>query len=68
MTASRKLVLEVFERAKPILEFGPLAHDLLRGLRIVPKVRIFGLNVQFGKAAGGCIDVKDASSAIPWIA
>jgi hypothetical protein len=40
----------------------------LRRFGIVPKVGIFGLGVQFGKAAGGGIDVKDASSAIPSIA
>jgi len=40
----------------------------LRGFGVVPKVWVFGLGVQLGKAAGGGIDVKDASSAIPSIA
>jgi hypothetical protein len=40
----------------------------LRGFGIVPKVGIFSLGVQFGEAASGSFDVKDASSAIPWIA
>jgi hypothetical protein len=40
----------------------------LRGLGIVPEIGIFDLGVQFGKAAFGDIDVKDASSAIPRIA
>jgi hypothetical protein len=40
----------------------------LRGFGIVPKIWVPGLGVQLGKAAGGGIDVKDASSAIPSIA
>jgi hypothetical protein len=40
----------------------------LRGFGIVPEVRVFSLGVQLGKTAGSGIDVKDASSAIPWIA
>jgi hypothetical protein len=40
----------------------------LRGFRVVPEIRIRGLGVQLGKAAGGGIDVKDASSATQSIA
>jgi hypothetical protein len=40
----------------------------LRGIGIVPKIGIFDFGVQFGKAPGCDIDVKDASSAIPGIA
>jgi hypothetical protein len=40
----------------------------LRTFGIVPKVGVFGLGIQFGKAARRSIDVKDASSAIPSIA
>jgi hypothetical protein len=40
----------------------------LRGFGIVPKVWVRGLGVQLGEAAGGGINVKDASSAIPSIA
>jgi hypothetical protein len=40
----------------------------LRGFRIVPEIWVRGLGVQLGKAAGGGIDVKDASLAIPSIA
>jgi hypothetical protein len=40
----------------------------LRGIRIIPKVWVFGLGVQLGKTAGSGIDVKDASLAIPRIA
>jgi hypothetical protein len=63
-----KFIFKMFERTKAILESGALAHDFLRRFGIVPKVGIFGLGVQFGKAASGGIDVKDASSAIPSIA
>ena len=66
--ASEKFAIETGERAKPLLELGAFAHDFLRGFGIVPKSRIFGLGVQFGKTAGGRFDVKDASSAIPSIA
>jgi hypothetical protein len=41
---------------------------LLRGLRIVPEIWILDLGVQFGETAASGVDVKDASSAIPWIA
>jgi hypothetical protein len=64
----QKFTFETIERAKPFLELGTLAHDFLRGFGIVPKVGIFSLGVQFGKAASGGFDVKDASSAIPSIA
>jgi len=40
----------------------------LRGIRIVPEVGVFDPGIQFGKTSRGDIDVKDASSAIPWIA
>jgi hypothetical protein len=58
----------MMQRVKPILECGTLAHNFLRGFGIVPKSGIFGLGVQLGKAAGGGIYVKDASSATPSIA
>jgi hypothetical protein len=40
----------------------------LRGLGVVPEIWVFDLGVQFGETAMGGLDVKDASSAIPWIA
>jgi len=40
----------------------------LRGIGIVPEIGIFDFGVQFREAACCNIDVKDASSAIPWIA
>ena len=58
----------MFARAEPILELGALAHDFLRGFGIVPEIWILGLGVQFGEAARRGIDVKDASSAVPWTA
>ena len=63
-----ELGLETRERSKPFFELGALAHDFLRRLGIVPKVRIFGFGVEFREPARGGIDVKDASSAIPWTA
>ena len=50
-------------RVKRILQRGSLLHQLLRLLRIVPEVGIFGEFVQLREARRGCIDVKDASSA-----
>jgi hypothetical protein len=58
----------MIEGTKPILECGALAHDFLRGFHVIPKVWVPGLGVQLGKAAGGGINVKDASLAIPSIA
>ena len=37
--------------AELVLKLGALAHDLLRGLGIVPEVRVFGDGVQLGEAA-----------------
>jgi hypothetical protein len=63
-----ELVIEPCERAEPILEVGALAHHLLGGVGIVPEVGVFDLGVQLGQAARRGVDVKDASSAIPWTA
>ena len=63
-----KIALETRQSTEPILELGAFAHDLLRGVRIVPEGRILGLGTQFGEAARRCLDVKDASSAVPWTA
>jgi hypothetical protein len=49
--------------AERTVQLLALAHQLLRGLRIVPDGRVFGLGVQFVQAAIGLIPVKDASSA-----
>ena len=45
------------------LERGPLLHQLLGLLRIVPEIGILGEVVQFGETGRCSIDVKDASSA-----
>jgi hypothetical protein len=58
-------VLDLGERAEPILQHRPLAHHLLGGVGIVPEIWIFGFGVQFGEAARRGFDVKDASSAVP---
>ena len=59
-----ELAFELGERLQAILENRSLAHQLLRGVRIVPERRSFGFGVQFGEAARRSIDVKDASSAV----
>ena len=40
-----------------------LAHEFLRGGRLVPEIGVFGAVVQFFEAGEGDIPVKDASSA-----
>ena len=60
-----EFALDLGERSQPILQHRPLAHHLLRGVRLGPELRIFGFGVQFGEAARRGIDVKDASSAVP---
>ena len=63
-----EIALDLGERAEPVLQHRALAHQLLRGVGIVPEVRVFGLGVQFGETPRRGIDVKDASSAVPWTA
>ena len=63
-----QLAIELGERAEPLLEIGALAHQLLRGVGIVPELRILDLGVQLGETSRRSIDVKDASSAVPWTA
>jgi hypothetical protein len=46
-----------------IIKRVTLPHDALRALLVVPKIGILGFLVQFSKAPGRSIDVKDASSA-----
>jgi len=60
-----ELALEASDGAQAILELVALAHELLRNVRIVPEIGVFGFGVQFREAARRCIDVKDASSAVP---
>jgi len=46
-----ELALEARQRPEPLLKLGALAHYFLRGLSIVPEVRVFGFGVQLGEAA-----------------
>ena len=59
-----EVLLEPLDGGDLVLERRALAHDLLRGLGIVPEVRVFGEGIQFGEAALGIVPVKDASSAV----
>ena len=58
-----ELALDLADAAERILQRGPLLHQLLRLLGIVPEIGVFGELVQLGEPRRGCIDVKDASSA-----
>jgi len=58
-----QFALDLADTVKRILQRGSLLHQLLRLLRIVPEIGIFGELVQFREPRRGCIDVKDASSA-----
>jgi hypothetical protein len=60
-----ELALDLGDRPQPILQHRALAHHLLRGVRMVPEIWVFGFGVQFGEAARRGFDVKDASSAVP---
>ena len=62
--SSGAVALELTDGFELILELGAFAHDLLGRLRVVPQRRVLGFSVQFREAAGGGIDVKDASSAV----
>jgi hypothetical protein len=59
------IVLDALVAVDRAFEPGALAQDRLRGGRIVPQLRVFGLGVQLGQAAVGDVPVKDASSAAP---
>jgi hypothetical protein len=58
-----ELTLDLADAVKRILQRGPLLHQFLRLLGIVPEVGVLCELVQLGKPCRGCIDVKDASSA-----
>jgi hypothetical protein len=58
-----ELAFDRADAAKLILQRGPLLHQLLRFLGVVPEIGVFGELVQLCEACRGCIDVKDASSA-----
>ena len=58
-----ELLLETLHGRDLVLKRRALAHDLLRGVGVVPEVGILSLGVQFREASLGSIPVKDASSA-----
>ena len=43
-----EFALQLGERPQPVFQHRALAHQLLRGLGIVPEVGVFGLGVEFG--------------------
>ncbi len=61
----RELPFKIRENTQIFLHASPLAHDALRGFRIVPQVGIFGEAVQFFEARFRPLGVKDASLAVP---
>ena len=46
-----KLALKTAQGAKALLKLRALAHDLLRGFGVIPKIGVFDLGVQFGKTS-----------------
>src|ERR1700722_7396599 len=58
-----KFAFDLADTAERVLQRGPLLHQLLRLLRVVPEIGVFCELVQLRQARRGCIDVKDASSA-----
>jgi hypothetical protein len=58
-----KFPLDLADAGQRILQRGPLLHQSLRFLGIVPEIGIFRELVQLGEPCRRCLDVKDASSA-----
>ncbi len=58
-----KFAIDLADTGELTLKRGPLLHQLLGFLRIVPEIGVFSESVQFGETRRGSIDVKDASSA-----
>jgi hypothetical protein len=58
-----ELLLDLADARERILKRGPLLHQLLGLLGIVPEVGIFCELVQLSEARRRFLDVKDASSA-----
>ena len=40
-----KITFEPRQRIEPLFQIGAFAHDFLRGIRIIPKIRVFDLRV-----------------------
>ena len=58
-----EVALDLADAVERVLQRGPLLHQLLRLLGIVPEIRGLGELVQFRQTRGRLFDVKDASSA-----
>ncbi len=43
-----EIAVDLLDAAEPVFEHGALAHQLLRGFRVVPEARVFGFGVEFG--------------------
>jgi hypothetical protein len=56
-------LLDLADAGERILKRGPLLHQLLGLLGIVPEIGIFCELVQLSEARRRFLDVKDASSA-----
>ena len=59
-----EIALDFGERAEPVFQHRALAHHLLGGIGIGPKIGVFGFRVELGQTPRRRIDVKDASSAV----
>jgi hypothetical protein len=58
-----QFLAEICKGRDRVVQRAPLAHHRLRGLRIVPQIRVLGLLVQFLEALLRALRVKDASLA-----
>ena len=58
-----EIALELLKGCDGSVQRLALAHHLLRGLRVIPELGIFGALVQLGQAFLRGIPVKDASAA-----
>src|SRR4029079_16959500 len=58
-----ELLRQRAELGQRLVEPRALAHDLLRGLGIVPEIGSLRLGVQLAEALFGIVDVKENSSA-----
>ena len=58
-----EIALDLADARQRILQRGPLLHQFLGFLRIVPEIGVFGELVQLSQPRRRFLDVKDASSA-----
>ena len=63
-----ELALHAADGVELIVERGALLHHALGAGGVVPESGVFGLRVQLGETRLGCVEVKDASSAVRWTA